>query len=153
MDFQYRAAALEDLETLTRLRLEMRRERDGSFPEEPLREATLDFYRRTLAGGSHAAFLCERDGEAVGAAGLSFYEMPPTAGLLNGRMARFMNMYIRPAWRKQGAARGLLAFAVAWAAERGCSKVVLHSSPMGRGLYEHFGFEKVSDEYQYLTGR
>ena len=148
MDFQYRAAALEDLETLTRLRLEMRRERDGSFPEEPLREATLDFYRRALADGSHAAFLCERDGEAVGAAGLSCYEMP-----LNGRMARFMNMYIRPAWRKQGAARGLLAFAVAWAEERGCSKVVLHSSPMGRGLYKHFGFEKVSDEYQYLTGR
>ena len=35
MDFQYRAAALEDLETLTRLRLEMRRERDGSPSGRP----------------------------------------------------------------------------------------------------------------------
>ena len=153
MDFTYRAAGPADIETLLALRLEMRRERDGSFEEGPLREATLDFYRRTLADGGHAAFLCEKDGEAVAAAGLSFYEMPPTAALPNGRTARFMNMYTRPAWRRQGAARGLLAYAVAWAAERGCARIVLHSSPMGRSLYEGFGFGKVADEYQYLTGK
>lgn len=109
---KYRIATVEDCAALTRLRMDMRKERDSDFREETLYANTLAFFQSNIAKGTHVAFLCEESGVIIGTAGLTLFEMPPTSKLPNGKVAKLMNMYTVPAHRKQGVAKGMLDFVI-----------------------------------------
>ena len=145
---QYRLAVLEDCVVLTQLRMEMRAERDPGFCREALYDRTLSFFHRNIASGNHAAFLCEARGKIVATAGLSFFEMPPTGKLPCPKVAKLMNMYTIPAYRRRGIAHEMLRLAADYAREAGCGKIMLNASEMGRPLYEKFGFSRIPNEYE-----
>lgn len=147
---KYRIATVEDCAALTRLRMDMRKERDSDFREETLYANTLAFFQNNIAKGTHVAFLCEEAGAIIGTAGLTLFEMPPTSKLPNGKVAKLMNMYTIPAYRKQGVAKGMLDFVMDYAKEHGYYKIMLNSSPMGRPLYERAGFALIPNEYDIL---
>lgn len=144
----YRIATVSDCEELTRLRMQMRRERDAGFREQELRPATLDFFRRNIAGGQHVALICETETQIIATVGLTLFEMPPTTKLPNGRVAKLMNMYVIPAYRRQGIGKELLSRAAAYARGHGYRKIMLNSSPMGEELYRSFGFQLIPNEYE-----
>ena len=144
----HRIANEADLESLVRLRLAMRRERDPDTDLGTLAPATRDFFQRNLATGAHVAFLCEEDGAIIATAGLTLFEMPPTAKLPNGRVAKLMNMYVVPAQRRRGVAQALLRFVADHAAAHGYHKIMLNSSPMGEALYRSFGFTRITNEFE-----
>ena len=147
---KYRIATVEDCTALTRLRMDMRKERDSDFREETLYANTLAFFQNNIAKGTHVAFLCEEAGAIIGTAGLTLFEMPPTSKLPNGKVAKLMNMYTVPAHRKQGVAKGMLDFVMDYAKEHGYYKIMRNSSPMGKPLYERAGFTLISNEYEFM---
>lgn len=146
----YRAATIDECETLTRLRMAMRKEADGSCCEERLFPATLAFFQQNIKNGSHIALVCEHEGAIIATTGLSLLEMMPTAHHLNGRVARLLNMYVMPEYRRRGIAKQLLAFAVSCASEHGCGRIMLNPSEMGKTLYTNFGFTWLNNEYEYV---
>lgn len=146
----YRAATIDECEVLARLRMHMRKEADGCCCEEQLFPATLAFFQQNMKNGSHIALVCEQEGQIIATAGLSFLEMMPTAKHLNGRVARLLNMYVLPEYRRRGIAKQLLAFAVSCASAQGCGRIMLNPSEMGRTLYTHFGFTLLDNEYEYV---
>ena len=148
---QYRIAAVYDCEKLTRLRMQMRRERDAGFQEQALYAGTLAFFRRNIESGRHVAFVCEDVGQIVATAGLSLFEMPPTTKLPNGKVAKLMNMYVVPARRREGIGRAMLEFVVKYAREHGYHKVMLNASPMGERLYQSYGFTRIENEYEFYA--
>lgn len=49
-------------------------------------------------------------------------------------------VFVRPAYRGRGIGKDLMEMAIAWARERGCTRMRLRASEDGRQLYERVGF-------------
>jgi len=56
-----------------------------------------------------------------------------------------MNVYVEPAWRKQGIASALMDAALEHARGLGLRRVRLHSTAEGRGTYARAGFRPRED--------
>ena len=145
----YRIATIADLDKLTRLRMAMRRELDADFQEEFLLPLTRDFFQRNISNGSHVVFVCEDEGRLIADAGLTLFEMMPTTSFPNGKVARLMNMYVVPEYRRKGIAKRLLEILAAYAREIDCARIMLNPSAAGKQLYLSFGFQTMDDEYAY----
>ena len=145
----YRIATIADCDELTRLRMAMRKELDNGFQEDALSPLTKDFFQRNLPNGSHVAFVCEDEGRLVADVGLTLFEMMPTTKSPNGKVARLMNMYVAPQYRRRGIAQSLLKMSVGYAKEIGCTRIMLNPSEMGKPLYLNFGFQVMDNEYEF----
>lgn len=151
MEFLYRRAALEDLDLLVKTRIEVLRAAnglDGAADLSEVERQSRDYYRQALADGTHIAYLVFGGGELAGAGGVSFYRLLPTYHNPTGENAYIMNMYTRPACRRQGVAYRTLELLVAAARERGVSRITLEATRMGRPLYEKYGFVELGDEME-----
>ncbi len=145
----YRIATISDCEALTELRMRMRKELDTDFNLELIYAETLDFFKRNIKNGTHVAFVCEYDRQLIATVGISLFEILPTTKCPNGRTARLMNMYVEPFYRHRGIAKELLNYAMMYAKEHQIGKVMLNPSPMGKSLYENYGFQLLPDEYVF----
>lgn len=54
-----------------------------------------------------------------------------------------LSMYTEPEWRGQGLASRIVDEAVKWAKKSGYAAIMLHASPMGRGMYLRRGFRRM----------
>ena len=145
----YRIATMADCDELTRLRMAMRKELDKGFQEETLLNLTRDFFQRNILNGSHVAFVCEDEGRLIADVGLTLFEMMPTTKSPNGKVARLMNMYVAPQYRRRGIAKRLLEISVEYARENNYARIMLNPSTMGKQLYLNFGFQAMDNEYEY----
>ena len=148
-----RAGTLADIPTLIALRseflAEMRARAHGSITSPANLEAsTAEYFRRAIASGQYAAWLAEQGAEAIGMAGCFFFERPPMerpGAVLEGRV---VNVYTRPAWRRQGLGEALVRAAVEHARALGARRLRLGAAPDGRGLYQRLGFQAVPNEME-----
>ena len=85
----------------------------------------------------------------IATVGITLFEIMPTTEHPNGKAARLMNMYVEPFYRGKGIAKELLNRVMAYAVEHQIGKVVLNPSPMGKLLYEDYGFQLLPDEYAF----
>ena len=69
---------------------------------------------------------------------------------LTGETAGLYNIATLDAFRGRGIGYAVTAALMEHARERGCTQAVLHSSPMGRPVYERLGFEEVCNVPQFL---
>ena len=97
---------------------------------------------------NHVVLLYEDQEKGVATVGLIFFEMPPTGKLRYTGVAKLMNMYTIPSYRRRGISRKMMRQAVELARAKGCGKIMLNSSPMGQPLYESFGFSRIPNEYK-----
>lgn len=128
MDLNYRMAGPEDLELLTRVRVQVLLAANRLPPDTDMslveRESRV-YYTRALADGSHTAILVMLGDEVVGAGGISYYQVMPTYHNPTGRKAYIMNMYTRPEYRRRGIARETLRLLVEDAEKRGVTVISL----------------------------
>lgn len=145
----YRPAEPRDLDLLVPLRVEVLRAANGLPEDADLSEVARTsraYFGRALGTKGHLTLLAF-DGGAVAACGsVCLYEVMPTCDTPTGRKAYLMNLYTRPAYRRQGIARRLLDLLVSEARARGAARIALEASPMGRALYESYGFVPMPDE-------
>lgn len=147
----YQRAELGDLDELVDTRLLVLRAANGLDEGADLRAveaATRDYYGRALATGEHAAWLVYDGARFVGAGGVSFFQVMPTCCNPTGRKAYLMNLYTHPAYRRRGIARHTLGLLVEEARRRGLHHISLEATPMGRPLYEAYGFTGMSCEME-----
>ena len=151
MALEYKRATLADLDILTETRIEVLRavnRLDASADMAQVERETRAYYRSALADGTHTAYLVF-DGDAfVGAGGVSYYAVMPTYHNPPGQKAYIMNMYTRPAYRRQGIARRTLDLLVRDAESRGVRAISLEATAMGRPLYEAYGFVPMTSEME-----
>lgn len=151
MDLTYRIAGIEDLELLVETRVEVLRAANCLGADADMAEvarASRSYYQKALPEGSHTAILVF-DGDAfVAAGGVSYYSLMPTYHNPAGRKAYIMNMYTRPAWRRQGVATRVLDLLVQDAHASGVTSIALEATPAGRPLYEKCGFTASQTEME-----
>ena len=94
-----------------------------------------------LADGSVVYWLAVEEAQIVGMGCISFFMLPPNDWCPNGTTAYVGNMYVVKSHRKQGIARLILSHLLREADERGCERVLLNTTEMGKPLYKAMGFE------------
>jgi GNAT superfamily N-acetyltransferase len=146
--YDIRPATPDDTAVLATQRVAMFRDmgRTTAALEPPLQEASREYFRAALATGEYVGWIVELDAPprtAIAGAGVQFRPLLPRTDpdgqtLLMGREGLVLNMYVDPAYRRQGIARRLMETIIEWAPDVG----------IGRPLYASMGF-RDSNEMLY----
>jgi GNAT superfamily N-acetyltransferase len=103
-----------------------------------------------LATGEYVGwFLVASDGAVAAGAGVQIRRLLLRPETLTEREALVVNVYVLPAYRRQGLARRLMETIVDLCDEQGIERIVLHPSAMGRPLYESLGFVATNELVRY----
>lgn len=151
MNLIYKKATIEDIELLTKSRIEVLRAANSLAQDADMSEVETqshDYYRQALSDGTHTAYLVFDGDGFIGAGGISYFRVMPTYHNASGNKAYIMNMYTNPDYRRLGIAYKILELLVADAKEKGVTAISLEATDMGRPLYERFGFVKMHDEME-----
>ena len=152
MKLLYKKATIEDIDLLTKTRIEVLRAANKLSDDIDMSEVekqSYEYYKRALLDGSHTAYLVFDEQKIVGTGGVSYFQVMPTYHNPSGLKAYIMNMYTNPEYRRRGIAIETLRLLVEDAKEKGISALSLEATDMWRPLYEKFGFVKLNDEMEY----
>ena len=151
MHLVWKKASFAYLDLLVSTRVEVLRIANGLSPNADMSEVERQsalYYKAALANDSHVAYLVFEGDVFAGAGGVSFFQVMPTYHNPTGRKAYIMNMYTAPAYRRQGVARKTLDLLVRECRQRGIASISLEATPMGRPLYESYGFVPMENEME-----
>lgn len=151
MHLIYKKAAIDDIEQLTKLRVEVLRAANQLPDDTDMTEVerqSYAYYAAALKDGSHTAYLVFDGAALIGAGGVSYYRVMPTYHNPSGEKAYIMNMYTHPDYRRKGIAFKTLDLLVQDAKARGIRAISLEATDMGRPLYEKYGFVKMEHEME-----
>lgn len=151
-DVRMRGATAADARVLAAHRVAMFRDMGRLRPslEAPLRDASTAYFTRAVPAGEYTAWLALAGDAVVAGAGVQrriLLPRPDERGesLVLGQEGIVLNVYVEPAWRRQGLARRLMDAILAWAPAAGIRRLVLHPSDEGRRLYERLGFVPTNE--------
>lgn len=147
-DVTVRPATLADLDTIVELRLALLREY-GDHPMYGRLRADADvrapeFFRTQLASHLEVMLVAEVHGALVGI--LRCVDSASSPLLRPERYCYVSSAYVRPAYRRGGVLRALMAAAETWCVERGLDEIRLHnavSSPAAVAAWSALGFDVV----------
>lgn len=151
MTLTYKRATIEDIDLLTKTRIEVLRAANRLSDDTDLSEVEIqsyNYYQKALRDDSHIAYLTFDGTRFVGAGAVSFFQVMPTYHNLSGNKAYIMNMYTRPEYRRRGIAIKILDMLIKESKNRGITAISLEATDMGRPLYEKYGFVKMDNEME-----
>ena len=125
--------------------------RDNDVPPQSIQsdwfEITLRFVERARKELCYKAFLAEIDGQVVGSAGCQLFAgLYPLALTEQYRKYGYIwGVYVELPYRGQGIAKKLTGMAVDYLKSLGCTRVVLHASPLGKPVYSSLGFSESNE--------
>ena len=149
MDLTFRKATVDDIDLLTKTRIEVLRAANRLPVDTDMGDVEKQsrlYYEKALRDGTHTACLVFDRVRWVGAGGISYYQVMPTYHNPSGNKAYIMNMYTHPEYRRQGIAFRMLDLLVGDARSKQIAFISLEATAMGRPLYEKYGFVPMDDE-------
>lgn len=141
MRFQiiFRRASTVDIDQLVELRI--RQLLDEGYPEVTnIRRDLSKYFLTNIENGSLICWVGVADEMILATAGICFYQLPPTFSNPSGRIAYITNMYTDRPYRNRRIASLLLQKLILEAKALEYTSFRLHTSQLGKGLYERVGF-------------
>ena len=117
----------------------------GIEPDKELIHKNEDYYRRHVEAGTHMAFIAEKDGTEAGCGSICFTEELPSPDNPSGMCGYLMNIYVRDKYREHGIGHEIVKHLLEEAKNKGCGKIYLETTAIGRSLYESLGFHDLPD--------
>ena len=151
MDLKYKKATIDDIEILTKTRIEVLRAANRLSDDVDMKEVektSFEYYKTALRNKTHTAYLVFDGEKFIGAGGVSYFQVMPTYHNPSGYKAYIMNMYTKPEYRRQGIAYHTLDLLIKDAKEKGITAISLEATDMGRPLYEKYGFTCMKEEME-----
>jgi GNAT superfamily N-acetyltransferase len=139
----YRKANVYDAGVLAELRLAMLCE-NANYSDKYkayILDNTKQYITDEMKDGSFVCWVAIHDNSIIAMGGVTFFCLPPNDWCPTGKTAYIGNMYTIPVFRRQGVAHHLIELIFGEAKERGCERILLNATDIGRHLYEKFGFE------------
>ena len=137
-----RKATVQDSALITTHREAMFREM-GRGTEASLAAISRNFtpwVEQRLTNGSYLGWITEDDSRPVASTGLFLMDWPPHYIDEGATRGYLLNVYVDPAFRRQGLAKALTRFAMGECRQRNIRMLTLHASDAGRLVYEGLGF-------------
>ena len=145
--YAYRPVSPADLDLICRHRHEMFKA-SGRADEivAPMTAAFRPWLAPRLADGRYFGWICEADHPPVAGLGMMVIDWPPhPSHPTQAERGYILNVFVEPEHRGQGLAKALMALATTEARRRGLAYLVLHSTEMGRPVYEGLGWRQTSE--------
>lgn len=144
-----RRATIEDLKSIIRFRIDLFEEMgllEGETKKISFQKACEQYFSQYLPDNRYLSWIAENNGTIVAASGLVFLQKPPTPENTSGKEAYIMNMFTLPKWRNKGIASKLLVEMINFINEIGITLISLHTTEIGRSVYEEIGFIRIDTE-------
>lgn len=148
MNVTYHRATVEDIDVLVEYRLRFLAEHSGSgkvSEDETFKKNLREYFLRAMPQGAFIAWLAKRGEEVVATSGMVVWQIPSNNSVRTGRLGYILNMYTVPEARRQGICTALLEKMIEEARSIGLSRVHLHASKLGEGVYRRRGFTEPGD--------
>lgn len=117
------------------------------YPDEPqFRPTYTAWLEDVIPRGVYLGWLLEVNQTVIAGAGLVILEWGPTWHNPNPLAARIVNVFVEPAFRRQGLARQLVNRCLEETETRNITHLHLNSTDMARGLYESFEFKAAENQ-------
>lgn len=117
------------------------------FPEEDLsgiRQEFLDaanrYYTEKLGSPDELSLVAKLGSEAIGCGTIMFQKRPPSIKNIRNLYGYILNIYVRPEFRRRGAATRIMQALMSEAKNRGVKRIGLHASRAGADVYRKLGF-------------
>ena len=152
MDINVDKGSIEDLRILVEMRIDYIREDYSSVSDEQIeeiKEALPDYYSRHINKDLHI-YTAKKDKEIIACGFLLVIEKPANPSLIHGKVGTVLNVYTKPEYRRQGAAKKLLKQMLLEARNMGLDYVELKSTEAGYFLYKSLGFEEVHSKHHNM---
>lgn len=148
MTITYRRATPDDVDVLVDFRLRFLADVAGSErapDDERMAKNLREYFAEAVPRGDFVAWLAEEGGGVVATSGMVVWQIPPNNSVPTGRQAYVLNMYTTPAVRRRGICAALLEKMIEEARALGLSRVHLHATREGEGIYRRRGFVEPGD--------
>ncbi len=125
--------------------------RDNDVPGELIEsnwlEITLKFINHVRQELAYKAFVAEVDGNFVGSASCQLFAglYPHILKQEYRKYAYIWGVYVEPGYRGQGLAKKLMLEATNYLKSLGCTRAILHASPLGKPVYSGLGFSESNE--------
>jgi ribosomal protein S18 acetylase RimI-like enzyme len=86
------------------------------------------------------SLLCKAGGETIASGTIMFQLRPPSFNRPHNLFGYILNIYVRPEWRRRGAATAVMRALHEEARRRGAVRVGLHASSAGAAVYAGLGY-------------
>lgn len=133
-----------DLGILMKWRIEVIRNVFGEDADSNLTEENYQYYQRHISDNTHLAVVANYDGIDCGCGGVCYTEELPSPDNPSGKCAYLMNIYVREAFRNKGVAHSIISKLVEEAKKRGCAKIYLETTAVGKPVYSSLGFRDMA---------
>lgn len=148
VQFSITPGTAEDLDILVTHRLKMwdeiRPDRKNYHPD--FKKATKDWLSVKVKDSNFVSFIARTgDGKLAGSGCVLIKEDQPRPDRLVIGAPYLISMYTEPEYRSHGVASLIVQKAIDWAKGNGYDRMDLHGSPMGKSLYEKFGFRQTNE--------
>ena len=134
-----------DLKTLMKWRREVISVVFGEEADSILMKENEDYYRRHITDGTHLAYIASFDGQEAGCGAICLSDELPSPDNPTGKCGYLMNIYVRNNFREHGVGHAIVKKLIEEAQNRGCRKIYLETTAIGRRLYESLGFHDLPD--------
>ena len=145
-------ATKEDIDELVELRLAYLTEDSGPLGKDVTESIIGDlpsYYQRHLDRDLFV-YMTKDEGSIVSCAFLLVVEKPMSPAFLTGKTGIVLNVYTRPAFRRQGHAKRLMERLLEDAREMGLSVLELKATDDGYPLYRSVGFADDASKYHNM---
>ena len=116
---------------------------------EEIKKALPDYYSRHINRDLHI-YTAKKDEEIIACGFLLVIEKPASPSFIHGKVGTVLNVYTKPEYRRQGAAKKLLKQMLLEARNMGLDYVELKSTEAGYFLYKSLGFEEVHSKHHNM---
>lgn len=121
----------------------------GQTPEsilDAMKRNCEPWLTRLIVEGKYIGWITEDDNSPIASAGLLVLDWPPHPLDPTGEHRGYLlNVFVEPNYRRRGLAHALVERCLTEAHRRHLGVVTLHSSDVGRPLYESLGFRATSE--------
>lgn len=145
-----RMAGREEMQALTEIRMAYLWDEHGHLEQEMedmMRRQLSGYFERHLGRDFHAFVAVDAHGAMTASAFLLVTERPAKPDCISGKNGTVLNVYTKPACRRQGIAGRLIEMLLKKAEDMGMDYVDLKATGEGYGLYKKMGFEDGKSDY------
>ncbi len=154
MSIVYRKAKQKDISLLTKVRIKLIEEDSGKLSVQEsadLIQSIKEYVNKAMKAGTFFAYMAFDKGALAGTCCINLYSVLPGKKLPNGKNAYLQNMYVEPSYRRMGIGKKLVELAVDEARKKGHSRIELHSTKIGKCLFERCGFTNDIRTLSYMV--
>ncbi len=114
----------------------------AEFIEPNYQEITLKFIAHARQTADFEAFVAEVDSAAIGSVSCQLYEKPypQIVKAEYRRWGYIWGLYVEPEYRGKGIGQRLTGSAIDYLKSLNCSRAILHTSALGKLVYDNQGF-------------